>query len=199
MRQLFFVLVFLFGQEKSQTIHILFVGNSLTYANDLPTLVKLEAKSEGLKVKTKQLAFPNYALVDHWKDGELQKLIQSEKFDYVVVQQGPSSQDEGKRMLLESGKLISRLCEQSGSKLAFYMVWPSRHYYHTFDGVIYNYNLAARSTDAILCPVGKVWKDHFDETGEFSFYGPDGFHPSLKGSQVAAEIIVKSLFDNAQP
>ena len=194
MRQFLLVLILLFSQEKTQTPTILFVGNSLTYTNDLPELVRLEAKSKGIKVKTRQLANPNYALLDHWKEGELQRLIQSGKYDYVVVQQGPSSQDLGKSMLLESGELIARLCAQKGSKLAFFMVWPSRLYYHTFDGVITNYSLAAEEMDAILCPVGQVWKSHFDKTGEFSYYGPDGFHPSIKGSQVAAEVIVDALF-----
>lgn len=195
MRQLLIILVFLFTQEKTQTVHLLFVGNSLTYTNDLPELVRLEAKSHGIKIKTKLLAYPNYALVDHWNDGELQKLIKSGKYDYVILQQGPSSQQEGKEMLLESGELISRLCEQEGATLVYFMVWPSRLYYHTFDGVINNYSVAAESNDAILCAVGSVWKEHFDETGDFSFYGPDGFHPSLRGSQKAAEVIFEELLN----
>ncbi len=193
MRLLLFTLVLLWGQEKAQTINILFVGNSLTYTNDLPALVELEAKRKGVKVKSKQLSLPNYALVDHWNDGALQKLIETGKFQFVVVQQGPSSQDLGREMLFESGELISKLCKQKGAKLAYFMVWPSRLYYHTFEKVIANYRYAAKSMDAILCPVGEVWKEHFDETGEFSYYGPDGFHPSFRGSQVAASVIVNAL------
>ncbi len=172
---------------------MLFVGNSLTYTNNLPKLVELAFKNQEIKVKTKMLAYPNYALEDHWADGELQKYIQSGKFDYVIVQQGPSSQDEGKEILLESGGLISRLCRQSGAKMAYLMVWPSRSYYHTFSLVIKNHQLAAEENDALLIPVGEVWKQHFDETGDFAYYGADGFHPSIRGSQVAAEIIVKEL------
>ena len=190
---LIFLLSFTTIHDSQDTIRILFVGNSLTYTNDLPALVELEAKARGVKIKSKMLAYPNYALVDHWNDGELQKHIQSEKYNYVIVQQGPSSQTEGKEMLLESGELIARLCEQSGAQLAFFMVWPSRIYYHTFDGVIANYGMAADSTGTILLPVGKVWKDHFDQTKDFSYYGPDSFHPSLRGSQVAAEVIVNIL------
>jgi hypothetical protein len=76
------------------------------------------------------------------------------------------------------------------------MVWPSLHYYHTFNGVIESYTLAANATSSILCPVGEVWKSYFDETEDFSYYGPDGFHPSLKGSNVAAQVIYESLFNN---
>ncbi|GAB4244585.1 MAG: hypothetical protein Tsb0034_22860 [Ekhidna sp.] len=181
-------------EDPKKTTHLLFVGNSLTYYNDLPGLVKQEAKQKGIKVKTKQLAYPNYAIEDHLNDGEVQQLLKKEVYDYVIIQQGPSSQAEGRRMLFESGGILKKLCSESGAELVYYMVWPSRTYYHTFDGVIKNHREAAKANDALLCPVGEVWKAHFDKTGDFSYYGPDGFHPSMKGSEVAAEVIVQTLF-----
>jgi lysophospholipase L1-like esterase len=75
------------------------------------------------------------------------------------------------------------------------MVWPSKQYYHTFDNVIKNHRDVAEKYNAVLCPVGEVWKAHFNETKDFSYYGPDGFHPSVKGSEVAAQLIVDSLFE----
>ncbi|WP_370086260.1 SGNH/GDSL hydrolase family protein [Ekhidna sp.] len=183
------------GVAQSKSTNILFVGNSLTYTNDLPDMVEKEAKRRGIKVKTTMLAFPNYALVDHLDDGEVQKRIRSGKYDYVIVQQGPSSQEEGREMLFDAGKTLQKLCEQNQSRLVFFMVWPSRTYYHTFDGVIKNHKEAAEENGAILCPVGEIWKANFDKTGDFSLYGLDGFHPSPKGSRLAAEVIVKTLFN----
>lgn len=180
----------------AQTTKILFVGNSLTYTNDLPSLVEQEAKSRGVKVKTLSLAYPNYAIIDHWNDGEVQKYIKGGKYDYIVIQQGPSSQNEGRRMLIEDGNKLKRLCDQSGSKLVYFMVWPSQTYYYTFDGVIKNHRDAAKENDAMLCPVGEAWKAYFDKTKDYSLYGADGFHPSPKGSRLAAEVIVDSLFEN---
>lgn len=180
--------------DAQKTYQVLFIGNSLTYTNDLPDLVRREAASEGIKVKTKMLAFPNYAIEDHWNDGEVQKLLKTGRYDFLIVQQGPSSQQEGRKMLLESGALLKKLCEQSETELVYFMVWPSRQYYYTFDGVIKNHEDAAELNKAVLCPVGKVWKDHFDETSDFSYYGMDGFHPSLRGSQVAAEVITETIF-----
>lgn len=173
---------------------ILFVGNSLTYTNDLPALVVREAKRKGTAVKADMLAYPNYALEDHWIDGELQQKIEKEKYEFVIVQQGPSSQADGLEMLLTYGEKISDLCRKHDTKLVFFMVWPARANFHTFGGVIANYTDAATSTGSILCPVGKVWKEHFDATKDFSYYGPDGFHPSLAGSENAATLLVNELF-----
>lgn len=176
------------------TTKILFVGNSLTYTNDLPALVSALGSNKGHLIENEVLAKPNYALEDHWQEGCLQTMIESGFFDFVVIQQGPSSQTDGATSLLEFGNRIKELCDAHDTKLAYFMVWPARVYYYTFPGVISNYTNAANSTHSILCPVGLIWKNYQDRTGDFSYYGPDDFHPSMAGSQVAAEIIYKALF-----
>ncbi|NOS90284.1 MAG: SGNH/GDSL hydrolase family protein [Cyclobacteriaceae bacterium] len=182
--------------EKDSTLHILFVGNSLTYTNNLPELVSKEARTQRINLITEMLAFPNYALEDHWQDRELQRRIMNGKFDFVIVQQGPSSQSDGREMLLDFGARIKNLCDQHDSKLVFFMVWPARTNWNTFPGVIRNYTEAAMATKSILCPVGSEWKQYIESTADYSYYGPDQFHPSLKGSQNAAAMIFKVLLEN---
>lgn len=181
--------------DLKKKVNILFVGNSLTYTHNLPKLVKQRAEKKfGIIVKTEMIAAPNYALTDHWQDGNVQEKIRSGGFDYVIVQQGPSSQSEGRKLLFEATEKFSTLCRNKGSQLCMFMVWPSLDNYDTFDGVIQNYTEAAELYGAILLPVGAYWKSHFDETRNFDYYGPDVFHPSLKGSHKAADVIVYSLF-----
>lgn len=189
-----FLLIFsvtTYGQEE---VKILYIGNSLTYSNNLPKLVEKEALKIGFTVSSTTIAKPNYALIDHWREGNIQKLIKSEGFDYVIVQQGPSSQSEGRKMLIEDGQKIVDLSNKHGSVVCFYMVWPSRQYFQTFDDVIKSHKMAAKLSASKLIPVGEVWQEYIDTTGSYDYYGPDGFHPSPKGSQVAAETIVRTLF-----
>jgi hypothetical protein len=148
----------------------------------------------GNLIEKEMLAKPNYALEDHWNEGCLQELIKSGYYDFVVIQQGPSSQSDGAQSLLEYGGYIQELCKANDTKLAFFMVWPAKVNYHTFPGVINNYMTAAYTTGAILCPVGFAWKQYIDRTGDWSYYGPDEFHPSPLGSSIAADIIYKNLF-----
>ena len=177
-------------------ISILFIGNSLTYTNKLPHLVQKKLKLNGIKAAVQSESLPDYALSDHWKDGNIQREILTGTYDYVIIQQGPSSQEEGKNILMEYGKKIAGLCESKGSHLGFFMVWPSMAHYHTFEGVISNYRVAAKINKAILFPVGEVWKTHFEKTQNFDYYGPDKFHPSKKGSEVAADVIVSILLNS---
>lgn len=188
-----------YGNDSSYvepTFRILFVGNSLTYTNDLPSMVRDIAAANDIQIETEMLAYPNYALEDHWQDGNFQKLMNEKNFNYVIVQQGPSSQQDGRAMLLDYGERFKKICEEKGARLVFFMVWPSRANYQTFPGVINNYRDAALQTESMLCPVGEVWKSYMDATNDFTYYGADGFHPSMEGSTKAAHIIYQSLFSN---
>ena len=186
-----------YSQQETNTnktqLNILFIGNSLTYSNDLPQLVVKEGLKNKIKISTKMIALPNYSLEDHWNEGQVQELISSKKYDFVIIQQGPSSQSEGRKTLLEYGGKYSNLCKSNKAKLCFFMVWPSLDYYHTFNDVIKNYTEAATINKSILLPVGKVWKDYIDSSKAYNYYSSDRFHPSIKGRQVAAKVIVEHL------
>jgi hypothetical protein len=84
--------------------------------------------------------------------------------------------------------------KKNNAKLVYFMVWPPINHQESFEGVIKNHEDAANINKAILCPVGKVWKSYLDTTGNFDYYGIDGFHTSKKGSEVAARVIVNTLF-----
>ena len=55
-----------------------FVGNSLTYVNDLPGMVVALAARSGDTVIQSSVSFPNYSLEDHWNDGRAVQEISRE-------------------------------------------------------------------------------------------------------------------------
>lgn len=178
------------GQKK---ISVLFIGNSLTYANNLPELLEKIGDCEGVKVQHHTIALPNYALVDHWNDGLAQKEIKTGRYDFVVVQQGPSSQAEGRMLLLDYGLKFSSLCDQHHAKLVSYMVWPAKPRSFDFQGVHESYKLMADSAKAIFCPAGKAWLTVWKDNPDFTLYSGDNFHPHYNGSLLAALVMYGSL------
>ncbi|WP_340074088.1 SGNH/GDSL hydrolase family protein [Leptobacterium sp. I13] len=170
------------------------MGNSLTYTNDLPSILEYIAKENNISLHSKCLCYPNYALEDHWNDGEFQKIITGKKYNYVIFQQGPSSQQEGRQMLFEYGAKITTLSKQNNAESAYFMVWPSRKHYSTFNGVIKNYMEAAKANEALLIPVGTIWKEYQEGEYNGSLYSRDLFHPSSTGSFMAALTIFHILF-----
>lgn len=177
-----------------KTYKILFVGNSLSGTNDLPALFENKAKSKDIDVEVHSLISPAHSLEDHLLGNRIQLTIRNGHFDYVIIQQGPSPGSSGRDVLIKDGGKIQRMCKQAGSKMAYLMVWPSKKNYNRFDTVISSYTQTAKKNNAILIPAGQVWKDYIDATNDYSYYGSDGFNPSFKGSEVAAEVIFNTLF-----
>jgi len=187
------------GPASGQPIDVLFIGNSLTYTNDLPLMVRQLGKTVDKKIRVTALCFANYALEDHWQDGDIQELLASGRFEYVLFQQGPSSQAYGRNSLLKYGGLISELARKSSTTPAYLMVWPAVQYYHTFPGVIANHEEAAQKKDALLIPAGKAWQHYRTGTFNEDLYGPDQFHPSATGTLLTALTVVQVLFPDLDP
>jgi hypothetical protein len=178
------------SQEKSR---VLFVGNSLTYFNNLPEIVRKVAASDGRKLTVESIAYPDYALLDHLAEGKVQKKLESGKYDFLVVQQGPSSQVDGKEWLLNAGFILSPLCKKYGIDLIFYMVWPARNRMQDFPAIYRHYKLAADTTQSIFSPAGQAWLEAWNRSPGLALYGVDNFHPSYNGSLLAAMVIYGSI------
>jgi hypothetical protein len=180
-------------------VRILFVGNSLTAANNLPGLVGTIALSAGHSVSTLGLVAPNYSLEEHWKSGVADR-IREIRPDVVVFQQGPSSLDASRVHLLAWTDSFAPVVREVSAEPAFLMVWPERERVGVFDAVRDNYRAAALRADGIFIPAGEAWRPLVPGAGALEPdpgpdpYGPDGFHPSFEGSVLAAYVVVAALF-----
>ena len=70
-------------------MRVLFVGNSLTYVNDLPAAFATiyQASQPDVEVETEMLAQGGALLREHLDAGALQALLAREHFDIVVLQE----------------------------------------------------------------------------------------------------------------
>lgn len=194
MRRLFIILIVFSCFNAFAQTNILFVGNSLTYTNDLPSLVKNIAQADGVKINTEIIAFPNYGLEDHWNETNVSAALRKTKFDYVIFQQGPSGLPASRENLIEYALKFRELCRANNVRMCMYGVWPSVDRAFDFSNVITSYAVAADSAHASLLPAGKAWKQILEHHSDFPLYSPDGFHPSLHGSFLSALVIYTSLF-----
>lgn len=181
------------GKASRKEVKILFVGNSLTYVNDLPALIKEIAKQDGITVSYTSFLYPDYSLEDHWNEGKVKAEIEKEAYDFVLAQQGPSALRESQVLLIDYASRFSEVCKKNNSKLALYMVWPSKARSFDLDNVINSYTKAAQHTRSILCPAGLAWKNAWAVDSLLALYSPDNFHPSLSGSVLAALTIYGCL------
>jgi hypothetical protein len=187
-----------FAQSPPAT-RVLFVGNSLTFANNLPDLVAALARAEGRAVVVQSVAFPDVSLEDHWARGDAARAIARGGWQWVVLQQGPSALAASRVSLVEYVGRFNRLIRDAGARTAVYMVWPSSARRGDFDGVSRSYRAAAEDAGAVLLPAGDAWRAAWTIDASLPLYGTDGFHPSRAGTALAAIVIYEGLFDRPAP
>jgi hypothetical protein len=180
---------------QPRTLRILFIGNSLTSVNDLPALVRGIGGADGRKIITKAIAVNDSSLEDHWNRGGAAREIRRGPWDFVVLQQGPSSRDDSRILLREYVGRFAAVAAEAGARPALYMVWPSAARRRDFDRVSESYRLAAADVGGVLLPAGDAWRAAWARDPKAPLYGADGFHPSTSGSWLAGLVIYCRLAD----
>jgi hypothetical protein len=176
------------GPPPGEGPAILFVGNSLTYFNDMPEIVaaiSLGAEDDPA-MRVGMVAFGGFSLEDHWNQGDALDAIDSGEWDVVVLQQGPSTLPASRDHLVEwAGRFAERIRAQ-GAEPALLSVWPTDGTAAGYDATLASYLAAAEAVDGILIPAGEAWREALDRDSGLSLTIIDGFHPSLLGSVIAA-------------
>lgn len=178
---------------------LLFIGNSLTYENDLPGMVCQLARSVGRPLVCDSVALPDYGLEQHWQSGRARALIASGRWDIVVLQQGPSALPESRRMLVDYTRRFDAEIRKAGARTALYMVWPSRQRRGDMAGVSQSYRAAAAAVGGMLLPVGDAWRAALTADRDLPLYAADGFHPSGVGTYLAALVVYRHLLGQPAP
>ncbi len=177
-----------------EPLRVLFVGNSLTQANDLPAQVARLAAATGRSLEYKTVAFGGFNLEDHWNQGDARTALATGDYDVLVMQQGPSALPESQVDLkLWTGRWADE-ARASGTRPALWTVWPESWRQGALSDVIYSYRQAAVAAGADVYPAGAAWLFAWQCRPSLGLYGPDGFHPSPLGTYAAALVVYGRLF-----
>jgi hypothetical protein len=180
-----------------ERLRVLFVGCSLTYSNDMPTIVQALARSAGESLEVAQATRGGANLQDHWRHGGALRQIKAGGWDVVVLQQGPSSTPENRENLRHWTRRFAEPIRKAGARPALNMVWPTLDRFGYFDEVRSSYTLAAEDVDGMLFPSGEAWRAALRRDPKVALYRRDGFHPSPAGSLAVALSIFGVLYDRS--
>src|SRR3954467_11902194 len=136
---------------------VLFVGNSLTYTNDVPGLVAGLASAVGHPLPVASVAFPDFSLEDHWNRGEAVRAIDRGGWTFVVLQQGPSSLDDSRVLLRRDTARFDQRIRAIGARTAPFSVWAESDRRSAFPAVAESYRLAAADVGGVYFPVTQAW------------------------------------------
>jgi hypothetical protein len=171
-------------------LRLLFIGNSLTYANDLPSLVlQLGRSNPSRPVAVSWVAYGGYSLEDHWNRGDALRAIRQGGWDLVALQQGPSALPESRANLIKWTSRFAAEIRRAGARPALYMVWPPLDRAPEWDAVTESYAAASAAANALLLPAGEALRSAYASDPTLPLFGGDGFHPAPLGSYGVALVI----------
>ncbi len=198
----------------SQQTKILFIGNSYTYVNDLPQLLKNLALSFGDTIYTDQYTPGGYQFNQHAVDATTLSKIASLNWDYVVLQEQsqkpsfPPAQVQSDvypyATILNNAIKANSSCTET----VFYMTWGRKNgdasncsFYTplcTYEGMQQrlreSYMEMSVTNLATTSPVGVAWKNFRDTYPTVELYAADESHPSIYGSYLAACVFYTTLY-----
>jgi hypothetical protein len=173
---------------------VLFIGNSLTYANDLPGTVATLALSVGVQIEVKDVSRGNTALIDYFNDdGSVLHEIDRRAWDYVVLQQGPTWPGLCRDTLVMATTMFAERIRARGGHPALWMPWANVSDMQFFDGVRTAYQEASTAANTALFPVGDAWKTALDADPTLPLYSTDDYHPAPLGTYLAALVIYERI------
>lgn len=211
---LLFALAFHLYAQVQNELNVLFLGNSYTAANDLPSLVAQCAASTGRTVNYQSNTPGGHTFFGHTNNATSQNLIAQGNWDFVVLQEQsqfpsfPLSQVEEDCFPYAAILNDSILSHNECAETVFYMTWgrengdsqncanwPPVCTYEGMDDLLNErYRTMAEENDAILSPVGALWRSIRTNYPDIELYVSDGSHPSLAGSYAAAVSFFSVLY-----
>ena len=179
-------------------LHILFIGNSHTYCNDMPLLVKRRAENAGYDCSVAMLAHPGWYLAQHAQWPEARFNILHGGYDYVVLQEhahpfGPVETYH------EGAAALNGLIRKAGSVPVLYAVWSEKAKPEMQAVMNAAHEQVAKEIGALLAPVGENWQQYQENHPDLELYADDGEHASPAGSDFAASVIWETIYADQQP
>ena len=215
---LFLIVVSASLKAQVDTTKVLFIGNSFTYFNNMPSIFKQIAEQSGRAIEIASHTPGGISVGDYNQGNQAHSvnplvydLIFSNDWDFVIIQdnQGrfvldsavfPTSSSNvigGHLMLRDSIRLNS-----SCTKTVWFAGWAYRDGYPPYgntgiemiERILTNYRVLNDTAKDVISPIGEAWINALNQSSGISLWSSDGAHPSLQGSYLTAVALFSTLF-----
>lgn len=191
------------ASAQDKPVNILFLGNSYTYYNGMPAMFeRMASEAGGPKVSVTAVTIPGAPLQVLYEQSPALATVRKGGWNYVVLQDqstlGMAAMD-GKPIINDPAafqswsRIWNREIQAVGAKTVFYSTWASRSAPEDQKRIDYSYMAIAKELRASVAPVGIVWHRLQLIHPDVPLYDPDGSHPSISGSYLAACVLMDTI------
>lgn len=207
------------GSSDSSFYRVLFLGNSYTYVNHLPTVLEKLATSGGDSIFT-AASTPGGCSLGHPDNGHLfnsssLNLIAEGNWDFVVLQeqsQFPVIPHFRDNYTYPAAKTLDSLIHVANpcAQTLFFMTWGRKiggqqciegycspefnNYFEMQNALATAYLQMTTSNHSCCVPVGKAWSAALQDQPQIELFSGDGSHPALSGTYLAACTFYATIF-----
>ena len=176
-------------------LRIYFVGNSLTFRNDLPGMVVELGRSldTPMQMEAAMTARDGMSLERHWREGEVLRRLREEDSDVLVLQ------EQSSRLLADPAQTelyLRRFMEAAGSagtEVILLQTWVRASVPETHPRQRESYRKVAKAVNVRLAPVGDAWNRARTELPGVALHDADGLHASREGTYLTAAVLAGML------
>jgi hypothetical protein len=212
MKQIVYLFLFLFNFANAQSPEsILFIGNSMTYYNNMPTLFKDLANSKGKNVQTQQYAPGGTGFFHHVNDTNVYNLFSSQTWDAVILQPGTGESygsTQPTSLTINRGKkLMDSIRKYSPcAKIILYEISNGvasnsdgsanyANYFLTQTRIKDTITAIANGMQIPFAPAGECFRHHYTASPDLLLHSSlNDVHPNLNGSYLVACSIFNTLY-----
>lgn len=181
--------------KATDDVYVLFIGNSLTYGNDLPRMVAELAKAGKQRPLRHKSETPGGCTLEkHWKDGKALAQIQSSRWDFVVLQEQSQFPFSNRASMFEYGKKLDAEIKKQGAKTILYMTWALQDKPEQQPALSGAYQELAKQMKAQTAPVGLAWESALASDKTLIMHSQDKKHPNKTGTYLAACVFYATIY-----
>jgi len=200
----------------------MFMGNSYTGWNQLPTILKELALEAGDSIFVDGNVIGGYTLgipgQGHLHNTTSIGMIERGYWDYVIMQeqsQMPTIPYYRDGYTFPAADSLNKIIQESNAcvKTMFFMTWGRKYggeqcvnthcspvfvdYFHMQDSLESAYMYMTLSNEAMCAPVGISWSNSIANGDPIELFAADQSHPSLAGSYLAACTFYAAIFQKS--
>jgi hypothetical protein len=194
------------GPQSSGTVlHVLFIGNSYTFVNDLPATFAKLACFGGHKVETGMAAVGGWTLGDHLASAQTLDQLKPQKWDVVILQEQseiPAIPAARLQSMYPAARQLVAKIKAIGAQPLFFLTWGHRDGMADFGIKNFSdmqaqldvgYKDIADELHVTVVPVGYAWLKARIQSN-LNLWQDDGSHPNESGTYLAASVFYATLF-----